>query len=738
MDAVQQSDELFSEKETAVRLNLSDLRSQVTLRLALLAITVAQFCILLYEAPTTFPLEMLFFWLLLTGVGVTALALADRRATLSRHVLVWGLTAVLLLGMVLFPVSWLPFLAVLIIFCGALLVRGSEFVAGLLPAAAAFWLNHQGVRAYPLTGVLTNLLLAMIIAWLTVRTLYTVLDWLWRTHQKAERLLQTTRDQQGELKSVVKSLQTTNALRIQAERDLMVAHKQAREAQRLKEQFAANISHELRTPLSIILGFSEVMYLSPEVYGDVALSPKLYRDVGQIYRNSRHLMGMIDDILDLSHFEMTGFTLHREPTDVGPLLRETVELVADLFRARSVALRVEIAPDLPRLEIDRTRIRQVLLNLLNNARRFTEAGEVVVTARQTADNVEVRVRDTGPGIPPQQLERIFTEFYQVDYSLSRQHGGAGLGLAICQRFVQAHNGRIWAESELGNGSTFIFTLPLQPPLQGAPFHARTLEPPPEKALPRLLVVDPDPAVAGMVQRHLEGYEVIGVQYADQVAAEVAVHHPAGVLWNTPPGDTPPAASLPDLPAPIIVCSLPSQAWMAHTLGAVACLNKPLDFDRLQQVIVEIGDVQSVLVVDDNAGVCQLVERRLAAGERPCTVQMAYDGENGLAAMRRRQPDLLLLDLIMPGLDGFQVLAEMRADPALASIPVVLLTATDFAAEQLAHHGGGLSVYHRRALRPVDVLRCVPPLLQALPARYDELLLPLLEPAQNGSQIVRET
>ncbi len=239
----------------------------------------------------------------------------------------------------------------------------------------------------------------MVIAWLTIRALYTALDWLSKTQRRAEQLLDVTRSQQAELRSAVKSLQITNEARLQAERELLIANKQARESQRMKEQFAANISHEFRTPLSIILGFSEVMYLSPEVYGSLAWPPKLYRDVSQIYRNSRHLMSMIDDILDLSHFEMTGFTLNKEPTDVEPLLQESLSMVADLFRNDAVTLRSEIEPDLPLLELDRTRMRQVFLNLLNNACRFTEAGDVCLRAFRQDGELRIQVSDTGPGIP---------------------------------------------------------------------------------------------------------------------------------------------------------------------------------------------------------------------------------------------------------------------------------------------------------------------------------------------------
>ncbi len=712
------------ERETAVRHNLQDLRGQLTMRLAILALAGAQLSIISIESPNRFPFEVMAYWFTLTLVAVGTLWLSGRKPGLARHVLVWGLTAVLIEAMWLFPAPWLPFLGLPLIICAALLIEGSEFVCGVVVMGTAVYLHTQGIRSYQLTGLITINVLALIIAWLAIRTLYTALDWLWGTHQKAERLLETTRAQQGELKSMVKSLQITNELRIQAERELMIAHKQAREAQRLKEQFAANISHELRTPLSIILGFSEVMYLSPEVYGDMSWSPKLYRDINQIYRNSRHLMGMIDDILDLSHFEMTGFTLHKEPTQLEPLLRETAALVSELFHNNKVVLNLDIPSDLPIMDLDQTRIRQVLLNLLNNARRFTEAGEVSVTVRLLDDMVEVRVRDTGPGIDPEQLKKIFTEFYQVDYSMKRQHGGAGLGLAICQRFVEAHNGRIWAESKPGDGSTFIFTLPVDGDggRNGRLFQSRTIDPPPMQSAPHLLVVDPDPGVSNLVQRHVVDYQVVPIADENDLAEHVSIYHPAGIVWNLPPGESLPQALLQNLPVPVIGCSLPSQAWMAHSLGASASLSKPINFRQLQDEMDRIGNVRDIFVIDDNPGVCQLVERGVGVMKRPLTVRVAYDGENGLTAMRRRPPDLLLLDLMMPEMDGFQVFEQMQHDPVLANVKVILLTATSYPEDRLAQRGSRITVYRADQLRPVEVLRCIAPILSALPPHYGETVV----------------
>jgi signal transduction histidine kinase len=425
------------------------------------ALLVTSPVILFYDSPVAFPLGMIFFWFSLTAVGLGVLWLRSDHHTLARHLLVWGSLAEVLLAMWLFPQSWIPYVGLVLVFSNSLMVKWSEMVTAVLIFSAALFLANTANHPYDIGPLLGLLVLAVAIAALAVRTLYTTLDWVWQMHEQSKELLATTRNQQVELRSLVKSLRIVNDIRERTEQELMIAHKEAQKAKQLKEQFAANISHELRTPLSIILGFSEIMYLSPEVYGPEPLPPTLMRDVYQIYRNSRHLLDMIDDILDLSRFEMVGFTLKKEATSLAHLIDEAAAIAGNLFeKSENVSLVVNVAPDLPLIDIDQTRIRQVLLNLLNNAHRFTTVGAVTLSARQVDNDILVQVQDTGPGISEADTAAIFTEFYQVDYSLSRSHGGAGLGLAICQRFVEAHEGRIWVESEEGVGSTFSFTLPL--------------------------------------------------------------------------------------------------------------------------------------------------------------------------------------------------------------------------------------------------------------------------------------
>jgi signal transduction histidine kinase/CheY-like chemotaxis protein len=700
--------------------NLADLRSQLVNHLACLLMGASGLAMWLALPRNPFPLVPFAVFAALLGLGVGVRLLVDQRPVLARHVLVWGLNAALLISMLLFSGPWLPFFGLLLILVGALLISGSELATAGLVAGLSGWLAWHGGPAYPLPAVWMALAVGVVVAWLTVHSLYTTLRWTMSMQERTDRLLEEVRDHRGQLSRALKSTEIANALLQRTQRELIVARRRADEARRMKERFAANISHELRTPLNLVLGFSEMMHLSPEVYGDVNWPPTLCRDIYQIYRSSRHLMGLIDDILDLSRFEIPEFTLNKEATPLAPLLEDTGAIAADLFRGHPARFEVDVPSDLPTLEIDRTRIRQVLLNLLSNARRFTAEGLVRLSARQQDGEVIISISDTGPGIPPDKLPHVFDEFYQVDLSLHRSHQGAGLGLAISKRFVQAHGGSIWMESQEGQGTTAFFSLPARSSYLYTPPAYGSAEPELQWAMRApdcILVVDPDPAVPALLRRRLEKYEIVQVKEAGRLSEAVARHHPHAVVYNVPPQPAPDDGGM--FPVPLIECSLPSQAWLADDLHVVACLTKPITGQQLLNEIERLGEVKNILVVDDDRGFAQLVQRILDAAGRGYQVRRAYDGEESLAAMRAYPPDLVLLDLIMPGVDGFQVLEHMRAEATLADLPVILLTATSFAEDVVSRRGHQLVVRHLGGLSSRDVLGCLAAVFEVLEPRYDE-------------------
>jgi signal transduction histidine kinase/CheY-like chemotaxis protein len=706
--------------------NLEDLRSQLTGRLAILLMGASGFAmwwLTLRQGP--FLMVAFILFTLLFGLGLGVQTLVSLYPTLARHLLVGGLTLGLLVSMLLFPNPWLPFLGLLLTFVSGMLVMSSELVTAIIIAILAARLVGNGVRDYSLPDLFVMLSLGVAVTWLAVHTLYTALQWMRNMQQRTDQLLAEVRNHRAELSRTLKSSDLANTLLRRTQRELIHARKQAEEARRMKEQFAVNISHELRTPLNLILGFSEIMYLSPEIYGEVCWTPILRRDIHHIYRASRHLLELIDDVLDLSRFEMVGFTLNKESTSLEPLLRDTMTIAADLFRGSPVRLELAISPNLPVLELDRTRIRQVLLNLLKNAQRFTSEGSVQLAARQANGEVIISVSDTGSGIPAEKLPYIFNEFYQADLSLRRSYQGVGLGLAISKRFVQAHGGYIWAESQVGQGSTFFFSLPISSAyLPSAPAKTTGLPEPqwPENA-PRIIVIDPDPAISALLHRHLEKYQVIQLQDSERLVEMLDIHHPRAVIHNAPPALHSGPRTTPDIPVPFIECSLPSQAWLADELAAAACLTKPITAQQLLPEIERWDNVEDILIIDDDRGFTQLVERMVTAAGQTFKLRHAYDGEEGLLVMRADPPDLILLDLVMPGLDGFQLLKQMKQEPDLAMIPVVLLTATSYAEDAATQCKSQIIVSRSDGLRPVEVLNCLQAVIDILEPRYDERSLP---------------
>jgi signal transduction histidine kinase/CheY-like chemotaxis protein len=598
----------------------------------------------------------------------------------------------------------------------------------------ALWLTGNGERVYDPASICLTLGIGTGLSRLLSDSFYTTLRWALVMQQRADKLLVESQDRAGKLNSTVRSLELTSNLLKRSNRELEIARRFADEARHMKEQFAANISHELRTPLNLILGFSEMMYLSPDVYGTMEWPSSLRGDVYHINQSSAHLLSLIDDILDLSRYEMAQFTLNRASACLELHLRSAAEIAAGLLRGRPIQLEVSIEPGLPALDIDETRIQQVLLNLLSNAQRFTKAGTIRLAAKKTGSDVIISISDTGSGIPADKLPRIFDEFYQVDGSLRRNSGGAGLGLAICKRFVEAHEGRIWVESQEGAGTTFYFSLPVpgtQPPTS-YPHLVNPIGLTQPSTRPCVLVVDPDPDVATLISRHIDSVGVVHLQDSSQLETALAAHPVIAVVRNVSPTAEIQRHSEQDMhryAAPVIECSLPSHAWVAQDLSVTACLTKPITAQQLWREIYRLDSIQDVLIVDDDQGFGQLVERMLemkSGTDRgmdhppmrlPFHVRHAYDGRQALRAMRGRRPDLVLLDLAMPSMDGFQTLAQMRQEPDLAGIPVILLTVTSYAEDVLRHRAGRITIEQQQGMQPIEVLRYLQAIIGSLQLSY---------------------
>jgi signal transduction histidine kinase len=542
-------------------------------------------------------------------------------------------------------------------------------------------------------GVLTALVLsflpgmpgaAIASLWLTSLALYLGSDFFYalvheslEREEAAARLERELLARREELRRLNDSLRNAYTLLERTNHELAEARDEAEEARRSKTQFAATISHELRTPLNLILGFAEAIYKMPELYRGAVLTPELRGDIRQIYLSARHLLELVDDVLDLSRVEQVRLSLLPEETDLAALIHEAVATVSGLFRGRPVRLEVCLPDHLPTCVLDRTRIRQVLINLLANAARFTERGQVRVSAShdQAHGEVVVCVSDTGPGLPPEEHARIFDAFYQVANPLRRKHGGSGLGLAVCKTFVELHGGRIWVESKPGEGSRFSFSLPV---------HARIpvrsewkLPGAPDPFGESVLVIGASQQLASTIQRCMPDLQVRTVMKTSEIDEAIALWHPRAVaIFQYGEGRR--GDGLTGLSAwpglPVLTCELPEQSFRAYP-NVRGILTKPLTLQALNDALESLGRVKELLVVDDDEGMTRLVQRMLSHAQPSIKVLAAHDGEHALSLIRRNAPDAVLLDLAMPGVDGLAVLETMVAE-GFGTVPALLLTALD--------------------------------------------------------------
>jgi PAS domain S-box-containing protein len=502
------------------------------------------------------------------------------------------------------------------------------------------------------------------------------------------------------------------------EQTLQLKNVELEDASRMKSEFLANMSHELRTPLNAIIGFSEV--LKDGLMGDMTAQQRAF--IGDIFSSGKHLLSLINDILDLSKVEAGKMQLDLEPTQATSLFVNSLSIIREKAASRHIRMNLDVAVDLGLIQVDARKVKQIVYNLLSNAVKFTvEGGQVSLRARRIARDevgrlsdswkgkafalaesdftefLEVSVTDNGIGISGDKLDRLFQPFSQIDSGLARKFEGTGLGLAMVKLLAELHGGAVGVESAVNEGSCFTVWLPLRALGGEAVDQLETAVSPRIAALAGVrtaLVVEDDFPAADLirVQLEAEGFKVLHAASAEAALA-IAVQQPLSLItldvmlpnmdgWEF-------LSRLKKVPAlshiPIVIISIVADRTKGYSLGAAAVMQKPISRQELSEALVHLGllplsqgQTLNVLVVDDDPKAVELLALRIQA--LAGNVQRAYGGREAIDSATREPPDLMVLDLMMPDVNGFDVVEALNLRPETACIPILIVTAKQISSE----------------------------------------------------------
>ncbi len=474
-------------------------------------------------------------------------------------------------------------------------------------------------------------------------------------------------------------------------------------AYRVKSDFLSNMSHELRTPLNSIIGFTSVLLAQQ---GD-PLTADQAKALEKVLKNGKHLLELINDILDFSKIEAGRTPINMSSDEVANIVSNAMVTVEPMLMGKDVKLLQEIEPDLPMLNTDTLKVKQILLNLLSNAAKFTEHGAITVTAKKHNSMISISVKDDGIGIEAQNLDRVFEEFQQIDSSNARKYKGTGLGLAIAKKYALLLGGNLTVRSEFGKGSTFTLVIPpvipderLPKPIDETPAIKSAVVELTSKSVSEkspasstgvlVLCIDDDPEVIDLLRRYLipEGYSVRGVNSGDEGIRLAQELHPAVITLDIMMPEKDGWQVLRELKSnpetsdiPVIIHSVVENRPLALSLGALEVVTKPSEPKEILSIVDRAchSSKQPIMIVDDNQDFADSLKILLEVeGYKAVAL---YSGEDSLKNIETINPSLIILDLIMPGIDGFAVVEQLRSQERWHNLPIVILSGADITIDQ---------------------------------------------------------
>ncbi len=526
--------------------------------------------------------------------------------------------------------------------------------------------------------------------------------------------------QQEQTQQALQVTQEKTHLLEQKGEELRMAMLETERATKAKSIFLANMSHELRTPLNAILGFSEML---SEDLEDMGIDADMVSDVNKIHHAGKNLLNLVNDVLDISKIESGRMDVYVEKIDLLNLLQELISTVSPLVQKNHCELQLKYPDDIGEFWADLTKVRQILLNLLSNAIKFGEHGTVNISIYHlpNEDTFEFHVEDEGIGISEEQVDKLFQSFTQADASTTRKYGGTGLGLTICKQFVEMMGGKIWVETELGKGSCFIVRLPARVKAVSHQGQENThthkaltnknIQPIKEHGV--VLVVDDDHEIRTLLSEHLEklGYHPVTAASGKDALSMVHKLKPDAITLDVMMPEMDGWTLLSQLKAdpdlrhiPVIMVSIIEDKAKGYALGATDYLLKPVRREQLAVILKKYSadpPAQVLLLEDDEVTrgmMVQLLEKI------DCEVITAENGKIGLQRLQTYQPDVILLDLMMPEMSGFEFVSLLRKHPDWHHIPVVVLTAKDLSPEEHQMLSGCTeAIYQKGDYQRLDLL-----------------------------------